>query len=560
MNKKHSNVIKKTTYTWLFKLSFLNVILLLIFYQGLVKRSTNELLNKVKKDIRHVASIQQETLKNISEVVDYFNGHPLMRDKNIINNNGDTLNFELEKLIESSNSISMILLYSVSDGKLISRTDLPPSAHKVVKKRFNNIKKNLKNSSKNFYESYFIGEKKFYSHFKKLNSNDDLYVYLLLNQSKYNSYIYGLKNAYNYTSQVGNFKINSKTKEVIGSIYNSKKDNTVYVKTSILEEDKNIIKLSNKDILIIDGYTRDDLFNKETSVLDEYNEALGSYLNLERVKKEESNIVKLTFLFLSLLLIVEFLLIRFTIKNIYKNKLTMKKIEVNKRKISKEINLKTQIMALISHDIKNPFTSILGFLDLHQSSKDIAKKERYFKVINSEIRKVLMASNNLLKWGELQRKSLKIKKEDFLLYSELLEIKNGKEGILNLKEIELSIRIPEYLKVNFDKVIFKISIENIITNAIKFTPKGGTIEIFIEKKECNYYLSVKDSGVGISKESLFFLETATVNSSLGTNGEIGNGIGIILTKKILSLTNGCLFIKNNIDQGTTFTIILKEQF
>jgi signal transduction histidine kinase len=130
---------------------------------------------------------------------------------------------------------------------------------------------------------------------------------------------------------------------------------------------------------------------------------------------------------------------------------------------------------------------------------------------------------------------------------------------LNAKSLTLNVNIPADATVTADRNMISTVLRNLVGNAIKFSHKGGTIELCTKKEGQLWNVCVTDHGIGMSaevQESLFKIESQKL--SAGTNGETGSGLGLVVCKEIMDLHGGHISVKSQEGQGSTFCFTLQE--
>ncbi len=221
---------------------------------------------------------------------------------------------------------------------------------------------------------------------------------------------------------------------------------------------------------------------------------------------------------------------------------------------------KDKFFSIIAHDLKNPFSAIIGSSDLllsRSNKNDIQEIDRYARIINQSSKKALDLLLNLMDWSQIQTGRMKFEPEYFDIHN-LVEEAIGLLGC-NAEEKFISIRnnLSEKTMVHADKVMISIVLRNLISNALKYTNLKGMIEISSELQKDSIVISVKDNGVGIDqtkKDRLFKLEG--VHSTPGTQKEKGTGLGLILCKEFIEKNKGEIWIENAEDVGTSFCFSL----
>ncbi|MFA7227693.1 MAG: PAS domain S-box protein [Melioribacteraceae bacterium] len=224
----------------------------------------------------------------------------------------------------------------------------------------------------------------------------------------------------------------------------------------------------------------------------------------------------------------------------------------------KELNeTKDRFISIISHDLRTPFSSILGFTDLLLNDKELDAESRtqYIQYIQESSKSMLSLVNSLLDWTRLQTGSIKFEPERI----NVREIVNKSVQILSgsamQKRINLTSELGRDFYVHADSGLILQVFNNLISNAIKFTKSEGSIKIGanvnIEKKQVEF--SVKDSGVGISRDDiqkLFRVDTKFTTS--GTSGEKGSGLGLSLVRDIILKHGGDIWVESETGKGSEF--------
>jgi signal transduction histidine kinase len=163
---------------------------------------------------------------------------------------------------------------------------------------------------------------------------------------------------------------------------------------------------------------------------------------------------------------------------------------------------------------------------------------------------------NLLEWSRMQRGQIVLNPQEFNLTKVINNNINLVNEIAKQKEIELSINIPEDAEITADEQMLNTIIRNLISNAIKFTLRGGKIEIgFSNKKSYDDYvvIYIKDSGIGMSANTISKLFRIDQNvSQKGTEGEPSTGLGLILCKDFIEKHGGKIWVESEVDKGSTF--------
>jgi len=227
-----------------------------------------------------------------------------------------------------------------------------------------------------------------------------------------------------------------------------------------------------------------------------------------------------------------------------------------------EVNAtKDKFFSIIAHDLKNPFGSLLGFVELLKKNFktwDEERKEKTISIIDSSSRVIFDLLENLLYWSRTQTNSIRFEPK-FILLSKIVKgnLLLLKESYSN-KKISVKTNIPNGIQVFADEDMLNTIIRNLLSNAIKFTSENGNIELKCEFSDQGIAINIKDSGIGITdeiKDKLFQIGESVIRQ--GTIGERGTGLGLILCKEFVEKHGGIISFETELDKGTTFSVQFK---
>lgn len=248
------------------------------------------------------------------------------------------------------------------------------------------------------------------------------------------------------------------------------------------------------------------------------------------------------------------------------NRMNNRQINLNKQLAaqSSELealnDLKDKFFSFVAHNLKNPFNTIMGFAELMQRSTDLHetdKTRQYSGLIydlSSQVQKVL---SNLLEWSRLQRRSFEVRPETVELTSlvkDVLEM-NNKEAAR--KDINLSISDHGTVYVTADRAMVTTVLQNLVSNAINFTPAAGQITIECREKNEMGEVTVADTGSGISREDLdrlFHFDFS--QAKIGSSESSGAGLGLIICHEMLLKNGGDITASSQRGKGSRFTFTL----
>ena len=224
---------------------------------------------------------------------------------------------------------------------------------------------------------------------------------------------------------------------------------------------------------------------------------------------------------------------------------------------------KDKLFSIIAHDLRSPFSSILGFSELlleDREDYDVATYKMYSKQINSSAKNTLVLLDNLLNWAKSQTGQINFKPEKAVLASIIQEIFELSNLSAKNKNIVLNHIPSEEIIVFADPNMIKTVLRNLISNAIKFTNSNGKIDVYALQNDKFIEIAVSDNGVGMNEETrnkLFSIETN--ETTLGTANEKGSGLGLLLCKEFVEKHGGKIWIESEEGKGSIFYFTLPYQ-
>jgi signal transduction histidine kinase len=222
----------------------------------------------------------------------------------------------------------------------------------------------------------------------------------------------------------------------------------------------------------------------------------------------------------------------------------------------KELNLsKDKFLSVISHDLRNPATALIATSE--KLNRDIERLEpkdvrNLSNIIHRTAHKIVQQLNELVDWAKQQREKTSFAPVKINLLSGLDESMELLKANASQKEIKLLNEVYDDLFVTADSLMLRSIVQNLVTNAIKYTPHHGSITISAEKVDKMVEICVKDTGIGMKKEALEKLFDDAYYSSRGTNNEHGTGLGLILVKDFVTQHGGVISVESAEGAGTCF--------
>ncbi len=228
----------------------------------------------------------------------------------------------------------------------------------------------------------------------------------------------------------------------------------------------------------------------------------------------------------------------------------------------KQLNAeKDNLFAIISHDLRSPFNALLGFSEIleQRSEKYDTKDRKLVSYINQIAQNTYQLLDDLLNWANFQKGKIVFSPKKIDLYDFTREKIKIIENIASTKAIKIENTIAEKTEIFADENMLSTIFRNLLTNAIKFTHKGGEINIFIKQKTKKIEISIQDNGIGISAEiqkQLFKIDSQI--STQGTESETGTGLGLMLCKDFIEKNGGEIFVKSEVGKGSIFTFSMPK--
>jgi signal transduction histidine kinase len=221
---------------------------------------------------------------------------------------------------------------------------------------------------------------------------------------------------------------------------------------------------------------------------------------------------------------------------------------------------KDKFFSIISHDLKGPlnsFTSFSGLLINHTDSLSKDEIKMLAKDLDKSLKNLFALLENLLEWSRSQTGSIVFKPEPFDLADLLQQNKELLQAQAQNKKITLESAYADASTIHAHRNSINTVVRNLISNAIKFTPEGGTITIGVKQEAGQVTISIKDNGVGMPAEvvqKLFRIDTK--HTTKGTADEKGTGLGLILCKEFVEKNGGKIWVESEVEKGSVFSFSL----
>jgi len=237
-----------------------------------------------------------------------------------------------------------------------------------------------------------------------------------------------------------------------------------------------------------------------------------------------------------------------------------KQLSESEKQLREANNAKDRFFSIIAHDLKSPFNGVLGLLDYILQSKDSISKTEVIDIcglLHDAVNRQYNLTEDLLFWARSNTGRLKINKTTFELYNAINDIKESLNQSINDKNIKFINDISDDFTLLADVNLTMTILRNLISNAVKFTPEGGSIRVYNNQRDGINNIFVEDNGVGIEHKDMNKLfKIDEVFSTPGTNSENGTGLGLIICQEFADKQGGSIAVESQVGSGSIFTLRL----
>ena len=235
----------------------------------------------------------------------------------------------------------------------------------------------------------------------------------------------------------------------------------------------------------------------------------------------------------------------------------------NETKLTKLNADKDRFISILGHDLRSPFNTILGFSELLSKNSHRYDSDKITKLansINKSGQSVLNLLNGLLNWARAEQDDIAFNPQSFKLRDVCNGILETLSPISKEKNIGINCLFEDGLKVFADTNMLQTILRNLVSNAIKFTNSGGSIDIAAEQSSEYVTITVRDNGIGISSDDLPKLfDISDIITTTGTSGESGTGLGLLLCKEFVEKHGGRIWAESQEGKGSEFRFTLPNK-
>lgn len=232
-------------------------------------------------------------------------------------------------------------------------------------------------------------------------------------------------------------------------------------------------------------------------------------------------------------------------------------LETQKKELEELHLVKDKFFSILSHDLRSPMVNILGLLNIITSDNSISEKDKsiMFESLKSHTTSTLETMDNMLAWGKQQIRDNKSEMEEVNIHAVADRVCRFLQHSADNKSIQIVNQINSDVHIMADNNRLEFVLRNLMSNALKFSHKNSKVELWTSADDVYVNIHVKDFGTGMKKELQERLFDVNKTQSVkGTAGEMGTGLGLILSKEFLHQNKGALLVSSEVGEGTTFTI------
>ena len=219
--------------------------------------------------------------------------------------------------------------------------------------------------------------------------------------------------------------------------------------------------------------------------------------------------------------------------------------------------LKNKLFSVVSHDLRAPLYALRGVFQ-NIKTYDIPPEEikELIPELHKDINYTIGLMENLLEWSKKQMQADKIRPEELNVTQMIKNVVQLLRLQADAKQVYIKSKLKSPVYVYADREMINLVLRNLISNAIKFTPEKGKIEIGINDLSTFAEIYVQDTGIGISKEALQKINDKNFYTTKGTASESGTGLGLLLVRDFLARNGGQMFIESEPGKGSVFSFTL----
>lgn len=288
-----------------------------------------------------------------------------------------------------------------------------------------------------------------------------------------------------------------------------------------------------------------------------------SFLSQDAINREVRQLFgPIDILFILIVFVILAILAGYLTITTHRRKLIQMQLQRSEHDLRIANGTKDKFISILAHDLKNPLSSIMGFVDLLKHGYEempVKSKKVFINSLENSTNLLLRLIDDVLSWAKSTTGAMVVEKEPFLVNKLLDDAVKLSQVQADKKALDIKVAATEKVLGYADPRMIETVIRNLLSNAIKFSHEHSSIVIKMYKSNARVYISIKDFGIGIEEKrvrKMFSLEN--VASTPGTNQEKGTGMGLILCNDFMRNNGGTISVKSELEKGTEMTISFQE--
>ncbi|WP_455382028.1 hybrid sensor histidine kinase/response regulator [Salinispira pacifica] len=234
-------------------------------------------------------------------------------------------------------------------------------------------------------------------------------------------------------------------------------------------------------------------------------------------------------------------------------------LEVQNRGLKEANDAKNKLFSIMGHDLKNVFSGLNTLIDLMLKDFDGIERDeklQYLSEMRRASQQTLSILEDIVQWSRLERGMIIPNPRETNLTSVVDDALDLVRPQAEKKEILLGFTPTEVRPLGTDAEMLHVILRNLLTNAVKFTPRGGRVEVELVEERSLVRVSVRDTGIGISEDKMRLLFQYADVAEIGTEGESGTGLGLMICREMVEALNGQIWAESSDEGGAVFHFTL----
>lgn len=299
------------------------------------------------------------------------------------------------------------------------------------------------------------------------------------------------------------------------------------------------------------------IFNLEYQFEKQRKQAEIDLLNKDkRIQELELNRARTNNIALLIILVLITILLVFVSLSLKNRREKNNILEKQKNELDQINKTKDKMFLIIGHDLRGPIGNLKSLIEMLLEDDEIIQNKSLLETFNIFMKSVQSVSDlleNLLLWAKSQRGEILFDPEDLSLNTIINRNLQLFRTIAEHKKIDLKVTMIGNYDIHADKNMLMTVVRNILSNALKYTPRGGLVEIKVQNEGKFNKVEIKDSGIGFDKEIADkIFDDKSFYTTVGTNNEAGSGLGLLLTKEFILANGGRIWAESEPDKGASF--------